>query len=142
MTSTLSQSIRIDNIKPAETLPVRQRVLWPNKPIEFCLVDGDENATHFGAFHNDVLVGVASTYENDDAIRLRKFAVENHLQGKGIGTELLRHILAQARLSKASVFWCDAREDATKFYEKFGLSVSGERFYKSGLPYLKMSLEL
>lgn len=136
------KNTRVIEIKAEDTLPIRQRVLWPNKPIEFCLVEGDETASHFGVFHNDVLVGVASTYKLDAAIRLRKFAVENHLQGLGLGTVLLTHVLSQVKLSEASVFWCDARENAVHLYERFGLSVDGERFYKSGLPYIKMSLQL
>jgi len=36
-------------------------------------------------------------------------------------------------------FWCDARESAIGFYRRFGLQADGERFYKSEVPYFKMS---
>ncbi|MDW2035930.1 GNAT family N-acetyltransferase, partial [Vibrio sp. 665] len=42
----------------------------------------------------------------------------------------------------AAVFWCDARESALRIYQKFGLQKEGERFYKSDIPYFKMSLDL
>ena len=91
---------------------------------------------------SNALVGVASTYELEGAVRLRKFAVENQHQGKGVGSELFKYALGHAANSSATVFWCDARENAVEFYRQFGLNVEGSRFYKSDLPYLKMSIQL
>lgn len=136
------KNIRIEKIKLEETMSIRHRVLWPDKLVEHCMVDGDESAAHFGIFYNDVLAGVASTYELDGAVRLRKFAVEKHHQGKGFGKALLEHAMSQAKINGASTLWCDARENAVQFYERFGLSVEGKRFYKSELPYFRMSVEL
>ena len=136
------KNILIENITPEDTLDIRHRVLWPNKPKEHCIVAGDQGAKHFGAFLNNVLVGVASTYELEGAVRLRKFAVENQHQSKGIGSELFKHALGHAVKSNATVFWCDARENAVEFYRQFGLSAEGSRFFKSDIPYLKMSIKL
>jgi len=133
---------RIEKISAEETIDIRHRVLWPNKPKQHCLVEGDDEASHFGIFSDYDLVGVASVYECDGAIRLRKLAVEKQYQGRGLGTALFKHALYQARFSGASEFWFDARENAVSFYEKFGLRIDGNRFYKSGLPYFRMSKKL
>lgn len=39
-------------------------------------------------------------------------------------------------------FWCDARESACRFYQRFGLQTEGERFYKSDVAYFKMGVNL
>jgi hypothetical protein len=40
--------------------------------------------------------------------------------------------------------WCDAREAAIKFYEKFGMRVgnNAERFWKEDVSYVKLEMEL
>jgi len=51
----------IRNISWEETIPLRQSVLWPTKPPEYCHVEGEQDALHFGAFTNDELVCVVHT---------------------------------------------------------------------------------
>ena len=132
----------IRRIQWQETIPLRHKVLWPNQNPEYCYVEGDENAWHFGVFVHEALVSVASVYPDGEIIRLRKFATTTEHQGKGIGTALLQHILAELAKSNVEVFWCDARETAIGFYERFGMSTEGERFYKGPVPYFKMSVLL
>jgi predicted GNAT family N-acyltransferase len=124
------------------TLSLRQRVLWPNKPIGFSQVPQDETALHFGAYHDNLLIAVASIYPDHTQARLRKFAVDKSYQGKGVGTALLTFILSELAQQKVEYFWCDARENATQFYEKFGLSKASPMFYKENVAYYKMGLKL
>lgn len=132
----------ITEIHSEATLELRQKVLWPNESCDFCRVEGDEQATHYGAYSNDVLIGVASVYEHSGSVRLRKFAVEEEHQGNGIGSAMLTHIINSVKKSEAHTFWCDARQNATEFYERFGLRIEGDSFYKSGIAYYRMTLEL
>ena len=132
----------IKDINWEETIPVRHRVLWPNKLSEFCHIDDDSDGWHFGYYLGDELVSVASVYPNREKARLRKFATLVGAQGKGIGTELLTHIISTIKARGITRFWCDARESATGFYERFGMRREGERFFKSEVPYFKMSMEL
>ncbi len=134
--------MKIQRIEWQCAIPLRHRVLWPNESPEFCHVDGDSKARHFGAFVDSKLVSVASLYPNGSSIRLRKFATDTEYQGKGIGSAVLRIVLADAKQSDFSVFWCDARESAVSFYEKFGMKAEGERFFKASVPYFKMSIKL
>jgi ribosomal protein S18 acetylase RimI-like enzyme len=132
--------VNIQLITADEALPVRQQVLWPDKPLSFCRVADDEDGIHYGAYVNNELVSVASVYVLDRQARLRKFATYASHQGKGIGSRVLNHIIADLSNKKIGYFWCDARETAIDFYRRFGMEVESERFYKSNVAYVKMSL--
>lgn len=134
--------MEIRNISWEKTIPLRQSVLWPTKPSEYCRVKGDQEALHFGAYINDELVCVASVYIKSDKARLRKFATNAKYQGQGIGSKVLKHILNSLKGTDVSTFWCDARESALGFYQRFGMQAYGERFYKSDVAYFKMEVSL
>lgn len=132
-------------IKPIswqQTIPLRHKVLWPNKPAEFCYVDGDASALHYGVFIDQKLVCVASIYIDSHKARLRKFATDPSYQNQGIGTAMLKYIIASLTQANLKVFWCDARESALGFYQRYGMNKYSERFYKSDVPYYKLSVTL
>lgn len=132
----------IRQIDGQQTIAVRHRVLWPNKPPEFSQLGNDHAGVHFGAFIGPQLVCVASVFINNEYARLRKYATLADYQGQGIGTAVLRAIFTHLEQQQVDYFWCDARESAIGFYRRFGMQPEGERFYKSGEPYIKMSVTL
>lgn len=136
----------IQRITWQQTIPLRHRVLWPGKPPEYSQVDGDIDGLHFGAFVNDELVCVASIYlsckDKVHTARLRKFATERHYQNQGIGSKMLTHIIQSLQTSPTELFWCDARESAVGFYQRFGMRKSSDRFYKADVAYYKMEVVL
>jgi len=134
--------LNIRRIKWDETIPIRQEVLWPHKPPEYCHIEGDEDAWHFGAYIGEKLVAVASVYQKNNKARLRKFATLKEYQNKGIGSQVLTQILSEIPAYGITYFWCDARESAMNIYMKFGFKKLGDRFYKSDIPYYKMYLEI
>ena len=142
MSEVPESSIEIRQIDWQQTIAVRHRVLWPNKPPEFSKVENDESGLHFGAFMGSSLVCVASVFINADKARLRKYATLPEYQGQGVGTAVLEAIFVHLRQRPLTCFWCDARESAIGFYRRFGMQVEGERFYKSDVPYVKMSIRL
>ncbi|MBO1519798.1 GNAT family N-acetyltransferase [Oceanisphaera pacifica] len=72
--------------------------------------------------------------------RLRKYATLEEFQGQGIGSAVLNAIFKYLqRQPQVHYFWCDAREETIGFYQRFGMQVEGERFYKSEQAYVKMS---
>ena len=77
------------------------------------------------------------------AVRFRKFACESEFQGKGIGTQLLSHILSRARTElDAATVWCDARTTASGWYIKRGLVPFGPTFYKGPEEYIRMRIDI
>ncbi|KAI0144409.1 N-acetyltransferase GCN5 [Xylariaceae sp. FL1272] len=143
-------------IKPiaiAETLPLRQSVLWPDKPLSYVQLPEDETGQHFGAFITipdansqfqiTKLVGIISLFIDENGrARFRKFATAPEWQGKGVGSVLLQHTIEAAKTAGAKSIWCDARQTALEFYRRFGMEAEGDIFDKGGLPYLRMSRTL
>lgn len=125
-----------------QTIPIRHRVLWPNKPPEFCHVEGDEDALHFGVHLHGELVSVISLYISGGEARFRKFATLSQHQGRGIGSALLTHVISSAQEKGITRIWCDARATAVGFYERFGMATEGELFYKSDVAYFKMARDI
>tara|TARA_Y100001956_G_C4119404_1_gene186589 strand:+ start:1304 stop:1732 length:429 start_codon:yes stop_codon:yes gene_type:complete len=132
----------IRRITATDTLPIRFEVLWPHRSIEFCRVDEDETGLHYGVYVDDELVSVASIFTAGRVSRLRKFATKESHQNQGIGSALLTHIIGELKKEDTQEFWCDARESAMEIYKKFGFRSEGDRFYKSDVPYFKMSVRL
>jgi predicted GNAT family N-acyltransferase len=133
------------SLKWQDTIAIRQTVLWPNQPAEFCHVNGDETAIHYGVTINDQLVAVASINldkgsDGKQRARLRKFATLQSYQSQGVGTFLLKNIMQQLQSQGISSLWCDAREEAIGFYQRLGLQAHGERFYNVDVAYFKMEV--
>lgn len=136
-------AVAIQAIEPAQTYALRHAVLWPDKPLAYVQLPDDATGLHYGAFAEEKLVAVISLFIGDDGVaRFRKFATDPAWQGRGIGTALLQHVLAAARAQGASALWCDARQNALPFYQRFGLLPEGAVFYKGEVPYVRLSLAL
>ncbi|KAF7304026.1 Glucosamine 6-phosphate N-acetyltransferase [Mycena indigotica] len=77
------------------------------------------------------------------SIRFRKFACDSEHQGRGLGTALLAHIATVAFSQLyGNLLWCDAREATRSWYERRGLTVSGPKFYKGEVAYVRMKMVL
>ncbi|MEM5474960.1 GNAT family N-acetyltransferase [Pacificibacter sp. AS14] len=137
--------VEIRSITAQQTLDLRQRVLWPNKSRAEMHLPGDENALNFGAYQNEVLVGIGSFFRDPDAasvFRLRKMAVEPKLHGQGIARRLIFAARTELKTKGATLIWCDARLSAAGFYQKCGFKIDTEVFQKSGMDYVKAHLTL
>ena len=129
-------------ITAEQTHPLRHAVLWPDKPFDYVKIDNDEAGHHYGVFRNDELVAVISLFVDGPISRFRKFAVRPDCQRMGIGTQLMHHVMGEARRMNATTLWCDARLDAGGFYRRFGMEPVSEVFYKGPVPYARFSLTL
>lgn len=93
----------------------------------------DADGLHFGAFVDDVLVGVASMVplERDGAPggwRVRGMAVVTDRRRNGIGADLLRAAVDAAWDLDLPEVWCNARTSAAGFYARHGFEVVSETF--------------
>lgn len=135
-------NLSIRPIRPEQTYPLRHAVLWPDKPFDYIKLANDAEGQHFGAFVGDELVAVISLFVHEKTARFRKFATHPDFQCRGIGTQLLHRVMAEAEQRGAHTLWCDARLDSADFYRKFGMQPEGAIFYKGPIPYAKMSRTL
>ena len=121
-----------------EILPIRHKVLWPDKPFEFVKVDGDEEGIHFGLYEDSKLVTVISLFAEGKNLRFRKFATLRKYQNRGLGKLMILKVIDYAQENNFERLWCDARTDALNFYERAGFQKISEPFFKENIEYYKI----
>jgi GNAT superfamily N-acetyltransferase len=139
-------------ITAADTLPLRNTVLRPDRPLSAAQFHGDELPTtkHFGAFHDGELVGIASLYlaelperPGEAGLQLRGMATAPEVRGDGFGSALVQACESFARTSGMKLIWCNARTTAVGFYQKLGWMIVSEEFKIPDVgPHFRMSRQL
>lgn len=95
------------------------------------------------AFEEDKMLGCCLlTRVNNDNVRLRQMAVQNNLQGKGIGATMLNFAENVARDAGYKTMVMHARKTAILFYEKLGYKVTSGEFEEITIPHYLMEKKL
>ncbi|MBL0145505.1 MAG: GNAT family N-acetyltransferase [Chitinophagaceae bacterium] len=82
-----------------------------------------------GAFDDDkILACCLLTKVDDNSLKLRQMAVQNNLQGKGIGASMMNFAENVARDKGFKKVTMHARKNAMGFYEKLGYKAVGNEF--------------
>ena len=133
----------IKEISGEATRPLRQKILRPTLTFEELNYDGDEDpkSVHFGYFEDDNIRAIATLYnsktpalnQTKNMYRLRGMAVDEGLQGKGIGKKIIEKCVAYVRDQSGDLIWCDARVSAQNFYSKLGFEIFGEEYIVPGV---------
>ena len=131
-------SIEIKKVQVEDILPIRHKVLWPDKPFEFVKVEGDEEGVHLGLYANFKLVTIISLFAEDKSLRFRKFATLPEYQNRGLGKMMILNVIDYAKENNFERLWCDARTDALNFYERVGFKKLSEPFFKEEIEYYKI----
>ena len=96
-----------------------------------------------GAFEEDKMLGCCLlTRVDKNSIRLRQMAVQNNLQGKGIGATMLNYAENVARDAGYKNMIMHARKTAVGFYEKLDYKVTSEEFEEITIPHFIMEKKL
>ncbi len=149
---TTLMNFTVKPVRLDEIISLRQKILRPNGTIEGSYTKKDFLFTtfHFGGFdESGKLVSCASFQkedldENPNGYQLRFMATDKRVQGKGVGTILLKYAeqAVGREIKNLDYFWCDARVVAIDFYEKNGWETTGEVFLKiidgEDIPHIKM----
>ncbi|MEQ8471642.1 MAG: GNAT family N-acetyltransferase [Marinoscillum sp.] len=130
--------MEISEISCEETWPIRQKVMWPDRPLSFVKLSNDRQGIHYGLFVENELISIISLFRSDDELQFRKFATVRSEQGKGYGSVLLRYVIDSQDVQGIRRIWCNAREDKVGFYEKFGMRKTSQTFEKGGISYVVM----
>jgi len=131
----------ISEIKPItsrETLSIRHKVMWPNKPLDYVKVPNDETARHYGLFVKGELTSIISLFVVGDEVQFRKFATLIEFQGLGYGTFLLKQMIGLLQKEGVRRLWCNARVEKSKFYEKFDFKPTRKKYEKGGIDFVIM----
>lgn len=135
-------NISIEQITHELTWRLRQQVLYPDSAIRDMGMSEDEDGIHYGAFVENKLVAVASTFRQDNYVQLRKLAVDLSLQRRGVGSALLQYITDRAKESGVTRLWCNARISAADFYLRAGFKSHGDVFHRNNIDYIIMDKQL
>ncbi len=96
-----------------------------------------------GAFDDDDMLACCMlTKTEDNCLRLRQMAVQNNLQGKGIGASMMGFAEVLARDKGYTKLIMHARVTAIGFYEKLGYKVVGDEFIEVTIPHHIMEKSL
>jgi len=128
----------IRQVSSLDVLPIRQKVMWPAKPIEYVKLPNDDAGEHFGLFLGDQMISIISLFMKDGEVQFRKFATLREFQGCGYGTLLLKKIIDISQHNGVNRIWCNARVEKSDFYKKFGLNPTNKQFQKGGVEYVIM----
>lgn len=133
--------MEIKEIEASETWPLRHKVMWPNKPLDFVVLPNDEEGLHFGLYEKEMLISVISLFIDGQEGQFRKFATDDYFQGRGNGTKLLNHLIEEAKKLNLKSLKCNARMTAIEFYQRFGMKVASDIIRKNGKDYVMMELD-
>lgn len=106
-------------------------------------LDKEKEDILIGAFEEDKMLACCIlTKDGDKCVRLRQMAVQNNLQGKGIGASMMIFAETLARDKGFKRLTMHARKTALGFYEKLGYKVSGDEFTEVTIPHYLMEKQL
>jgi|GEM_PF-1069004 len=129
--------IVIEQARLEDVIDIRHQVLREGQPRSSCYYPEDsyKNTLHFTASKQGKIIGSASVYKEShpdfslrQSWRIRGMAVLPVLQGEGIGRLLLESCINHAIKMKGDVIWCNARNNAVKFYKQSGFKIIGDEF--------------
>lgn len=132
------QEIPIDAV-----LQLRQKVLWPDKGLDFVRTPNDDRGIHLGIFIEGEWVSCISLFieENQHAV-FRKFATLPDFQNKGYGSQLLHYSFNYLQQKGVHSISCSARVEKQSYYQKFGMQPNGYPYLKNGLQYVTMEVNV
>ncbi|WP_413557241.1 GNAT family N-acetyltransferase [Bdellovibrio sp. HCB209] len=143
-------AIEVKEIKHASSeyqLEVNLRYEILRKPLGLTFsqeeLRAEKDDIHLGAFRNKLLFGCLLLAKvNDSIIKMRQVAVQDHVQGTGVGRMLVEASEAKAKELGYKEMELNARETAVPFYLKLGYEIVGDTVGVAGLPHKKMRKSL
>jgi predicted GNAT family N-acyltransferase len=106
-------------------------------------LDREKEDILIGAFDDDEMLACClMTKVDNKCLRLRQMAVQNNLQGKGIGASMMNFAEIVARDKGYKRLIMHARKTVLGFYEKLGYKPVGDEFIEVTLPHYVMEKNL
>lgn len=129
-----------------DIMPLRVKVLRKGTPVTHCNYPEDtyEDVIHLGVKNENTVVGTSSWFRKEcpdrvgeEALQLKGMAVDDSLQGSGIGVQIIAAGLALATERGVSIVWARARDSALGFYVRCGFTEIGPGYIDepTGMPH-------
>lgn len=114
-----------------------------NVPVELELDEYDATATHFLMRDaNGAPVATARLLNKHGLAKIGRVAVLKAVRGQGLGLELMRAVLDEARRQGFREAVLDSQTYAILFYERLGFVAEGDEFDDAGIPHFLMRRSL
>ena len=108
-------------------------------PVKLEWDEFDDNSTHFIATADNSPVATARLKTDG---QLGRMAVLKGFRHRGIGSALLKFVLAYARRQSLPELYCHAQLSALDFYRRHGFNEFGETFLDAGIMHRAMNIRL
>lgn len=128
-----------------KSILLREEILRKPLGLEFSEDELEEeyNQFHLAAISENKIISILLLQVVDpQRIKMRQVAVQQNLQGKGIGKSLVLFAEKFALEKGFSKMGLHARMEAVPFYEKLGYETFGEQFMEVNIPHYFMSKQL
>lgn len=124
-----------------KSIELRDKIL--RKPLGMVFTDDflaqDEKQYNIGAFDGEKIVGILLFQVIEEKlVKMRQVAVDDNLQGKGIGRKLVEFSEKFIKDKGFNKIELNAREVAIPFYEKLNYKPVGKEFIEVGIVHIKM----
>ena len=139
--TTETQIVPHNSPEYAQAVDLRKRILrWPLgldlSPEELA---AEFKETHLVATQKGKVIGcLVMVPKGEGVVKMRQVAVEPHLQGQGIGVQMVRASEEWARSAGFARIELSARDTAVPFYLKLDYALVGEPFEEVTIPHRKM----
>ena len=124
----------------AQALRIEVFVVEQGVPVELEWDEADEVSIHAVAYDDEGQPVATGRLLPDGHIG--RMAVRKSARGRGIGAEVLRALLAEAKRLEHRELVLHAQTHAAGFYSKHGFTHEGEEFMEAGIPHYRMVLNL
>ncbi len=100
----------------------------------------EEDCVHFLIYHKRKALGTARHRFTDKGVKLERFALLKEGRGIGLGYDLLRYVLTDARQYKKHIY-LNAQASVVNFYKQQGFVIDGSKFFEANILHYPMSFE-
>ena len=123
-------------------LPLRIAVFVDEQGVPADIEHDDWDARSLHAIASDAAGHVVGTGRLLPDGHIGRMAVARDARGHGIGSALLRALMAEAARRGHQRLLLHAQRDAVRFYAVHGFQISGAEFLEAGIVHLPMTREL
>lgn len=128
----------------ARALALREEVL--RKPLGLTFspseLEQERSHIHISGFLGSELCATAALVPQGTEAQMRRVAVRADLQGRGIGSLLMKFCESMARQNGFASIYCHARDQAVPFYLKNGYELEGGWFVEDTIRHHSMRKRL
>lgn len=142
---TILKLVKAINQKEIFTvINIRKTVFIEEQKVDVSeeLDNRDYTAEHFLVSDDNIYVGTARFYFEDDMAIIGRVAVLKEYRKKGYASFLIKGLIEEIKKTDVSLIHIGAQKQALKFYKTLGFEVSGDLYLDANIEHYPMELKL